>query len=266
MATTSDIEIPKTIVKDGREYELKKPAFECWHWKWNCCGVQCDWNWKKTHLCRDCLSTCWAIFKFLLLTAILLSGPIYLITKTQPLVNACRELDGQPRQDCLLEDGVAAQYAFGFTSLFFMAFVEFLLVGGNELFGVNYSPRKCTDCSPNMGCCDAIGDVIMTTVYFALLFVDVFCGTFLKCGLDCSGNDGFIAGTVICSVVLFLWSLQLLLCGCFVPETQKLKVMKGKDIIFKNDRSMDARLAYNRAKIEHDLVPSLCCTCYCDEI
>lgn len=252
--------IPQVITQYGVTYELKKPAFECFHLQWNCFGVQCDWDLRNTHICRNLCVILWYILLLFSLSGFLLTWPIYLIVNTQVLVNECRELDGQPRQDCLLENGVAARYALGFVLLFGMAFLEFSLLGGLNV--VDYSPRKCKDCSPNYGCFLAIWDVCWTIVYFALLFIVIFCGTFLGCGNDCSGNKGFIAGVVLASVALALWSWPILHLLCADKEN-KLRWIRY-EANYARDKNNERRLEvleYAEHKVNDGKQRALCLCC-----
>lgn len=235
---------PKTVVlhldPESKQY-VRRPSK---HLQGTICGVECNWAPSHTNVCQS-------LFRYTFWIVCMggsLAGPIYMIARSQQQVNVCKDVMGQAQFDCLLEDGVAAQYAFWFTLLFVVAWIwtravilhcnpEGLgIMGGdlvsciNDQYGVNRDPLQCDDCAPNYSMCHRIWQIVLLVLFFSVLYVLIFCGVCVQA--NCDNNEecesfvytpahkGLVAGIVLASLVGGIFG-SVLLCIGTSPKTVK---------------------------------------------
>ena len=197
---------PKIIERNGHVYERKdnKPqcAPDC-----TCCGCRFAWNPAETTVCLTTLK----IMLGLGLMALFMYGPIVKIAESQQDVNECRELPGQPREDCL-KNGVAEIYAAWFCMMFLAFTVSVLII--TRICGYwSCDGWECLNCEPNDQFCQVLCRVLVYFIWLALLWVSIFCITCKSHGCDddvtdpmsydycASGDSGFVWGAIFSCIV-----------------------------------------------------------------
>jgi hypothetical protein len=197
---SAPLEYGVSIAPGGAEGQMRRPSKHI-TFSLGCCSF--DWAPSHTNICQTFLKLLFCA----ICSAGLLVGPIYLIIKAQPSINACFELDQDAMFECV-RDEEAPVYA-----LLWAIFITLLVIDIHFIYLV-WFPRDapkwgitCVDCviTPNRPVVIALFRAL-----FLLIFAVTIWGTVYAASLGCI-ESGY---AVICVPTTFASIAALVVYGC----------------------------------------------------